>query len=138
MLVSVFDKVSKLKLSRFTAQYSSCNLQNVIFRKAKIMQKRKEQVMYFLRATSEGQSGLFVYQITLKGCRMPQSYHSLWSKNILKICYDTEGKNSRKSRGIVLHYHTTRRSLFSKSSHNSNCSNNYVWLKVLITIFNFQ
>ena len=31
LLVSVFDKVSKPKLSRFRAQYSSCNLQNVIF-----------------------------------------------------------------------------------------------------------
>ena len=48
-LASVFDKVSKPKLYRFTAQYSSCNLQNAIFfRKSKTVQKRKEQVRYFL------------------------------------------------------------------------------------------
>ena len=62
LLISVFDKVFKPKLSRFTAQYSSCNLQNAIFRKAKIVQKRKEQVKYFFRATSRRQSSLFVYQ----------------------------------------------------------------------------
>ena len=39
LLVSVFDKVSEPKLSRFTAQYSSCNLQMPFF--------RKEQVIYF-------------------------------------------------------------------------------------------
>ena len=39
LLVSVYDKVSKPKLSRFTAQYSSCNLQNAIFRKAINVQK---------------------------------------------------------------------------------------------------
>ena len=48
LLVSVLDKVSRLKLSRFTAQYPSCNLQNAIFTKVKIVQKRKEQVTYFL------------------------------------------------------------------------------------------
>ena len=31
LLASVFDKVSKPKLSRFTAQYSSCDLQNAVF-----------------------------------------------------------------------------------------------------------
>ena len=49
LLVSVFDKVSKPKLSRFTTRYSSCSLQNAIFRKAKIVQKQKEQVIHFLR-----------------------------------------------------------------------------------------
>ena len=52
------------------------------FRKAKIVQKRKEQVTYFFRATSGRQSGLFEYQIPLKAYRMP--YHLLKSKNILK------------------------------------------------------
>ena len=36
------------------------------FRKAKIVQKRKEQVIHFLGATGRRQSGLFVYQIILK------------------------------------------------------------------------
>ena len=31
LLVSVFDEVSKPKLSRVTAQYSACNPQNAIF-----------------------------------------------------------------------------------------------------------
>ena len=39
----------------------------------------------------------------------------------------------KKCRGIVLHYRTKHRSLFNKSSHDSNCSNNYVWLNGLIT-----
>ena len=70
LLVSVFDKVSKPKLSRFSAQYM-CSLQNAIFRKAIIVEKRKEQVIYFLRENSRRQSGLFVYQITLEAYRMP-------------------------------------------------------------------
>ena len=41
------------------------------YRKAKIVQKRKEQVVYFLIGTSRRQSGLLVYQITLKAYRMP-------------------------------------------------------------------
>ena len=72
LLFSVFDKVSKPKLSRFTAQIdSSCSLQNAIFREAIIVQKRKEQAIYCLRATGRRQGGLFVYQITLKAYRMP-------------------------------------------------------------------
>ena len=72
LLVSVFDKVSKLKFS-----YLQLNTRRVIckmpfFRKAKIVQKRKEEVIYALKATSRRQSGLFVYQITLKAFRMPQ------------------------------------------------------------------
>ena len=39
----------------------------------------------------------------------------------------------KKCRGIVLHYWTKHGSLFNKSSHDSNCSNNYVWLNGLIT-----
>ena len=31
LLASVFDKVSKANFPRFTAQYSSCDLQNAIF-----------------------------------------------------------------------------------------------------------
>ena len=111
-LVSVFDKVSKPKLFRFTAQHSSCNLQNSIFRKAKIVQKQKEQVIYFLRATSRRQHGLFVCQITLKAyieCLKSQS------KNILKILNWHRRKNSRKRRGVVLHCQTARGSLFNKS-----------------------
>ena len=50
LLDSVFDKVSKPKLSRSTAQYSSCNLQSATVRKAKMMQKRKEQVTYFFES----------------------------------------------------------------------------------------
>ena len=49
------------------------------FRKAQIVQKRKEQVI-FLIATSRRQGDLLVYQITLKTYKMPQSYHSLKSK----------------------------------------------------------
>ena len=98
LLVSVFDMVSKPKLSRFTAQYSSCYLQKChFFRKDKIVQQRKEQVIYFLRATNSRQSGLFMYQITLKAYRMPQSYHSLKSKNILKIFNRYRGKNQEKA-----------------------------------------
>ena len=41
LLVSVFDKLSKPKLSRFTAQYSSCNLQNAIFKKSQNCAKMK-------------------------------------------------------------------------------------------------
>ena len=37
---------------------------------------------------------------------------------------DTEEKVQEKA-GIVLHYQTTRGSLFNKSSHNSNCNSNY-------------
>ena len=49
LMVSVFDKVSKPKLSRFTTQYLSCNLQNAIFRKKpELRKKRKEQVIHFL------------------------------------------------------------------------------------------
>ena len=49
LLVSVFDKVYRQTLSRLTAQYLSCNLKNAIFfRKAQIVQKRKEQVIYLI------------------------------------------------------------------------------------------
>ena len=41
LLVSVFDKVSKPKLSRFAAQYLSCNPQNDIFQKIQICAKTK-------------------------------------------------------------------------------------------------
>ena len=84
-LVSVFDKVSKPKLARFIAQYSSCNLQNAIFSKRKNCAKMKGTSHIFFRATSRTQSRLFVYQIILKPKRMLLSYHSLKSKNILKI-----------------------------------------------------
>ena len=40
-LVFVFDKVSKRKLSRFTVQYSSCNLKNVMFWKSQNCAKAK-------------------------------------------------------------------------------------------------
>ena len=53
------------------------------FRKAKNVQKRKEQALYFLRATSRRQSGLFLYQITLNAYRIPLGYHSLKSKLLL-------------------------------------------------------
>ena len=56
------------------------------------MQKRKEKVIYLLRATSRRQSGLFVHQITLKTYRMPESYHSLKSMNILKNLKLTQRK----------------------------------------------
>ena len=69
------------------------------FRKDKIVQKQKEQVIYFFKATSRRQSGLFVNQITLKGYRMPQSYHSLKSKNILKSATDNRGKKLKKKPG---------------------------------------
>ena len=50
LLVSLFDKVSESKLSRFTTQYSWWyTLQNAIFKKARIVQKRKGQVIYFLK-----------------------------------------------------------------------------------------
>ena len=64
LLVSVFDKVSKPKLSRFTAQHSSCNLQNAIFYKSQNC--AKEEVRQFFRATIRRPSGLFVYHISLK------------------------------------------------------------------------
>ena len=85
LLVSVFDKVSKPKLSRFMAQSHRIICNMPCFRNAKIVQKRKEQVIYFFRVTSRRQRGLFVYQITLKTFRMRQSYHSLKFNNILKI-----------------------------------------------------
>ena len=85
LLVSVFDKVSKPRLSRFTPYYLLCNLPNAIFQKSQYCAKRKETSHTFFRATSRRQSGLFVYQITMKTYKMPQSYHSLKSKNILKI-----------------------------------------------------
>ena len=71
LLVFVFDRVSKTKFFRFTTQYLSCNLQNDIFRKAKVVRKRKEEVICTLRAAGRKQSDLFVYQITLKTYRMP-------------------------------------------------------------------
>ena len=49
-------------------------------KKATIVQKRKEQVVYFLKASSRRQNGLFIYQIMLKACRIPRSYHSLKSE----------------------------------------------------------
>ena len=139
LLVSVFDKVSKSKLFRFTAQYSSCNLQNAIFWKSQNCAKTKATSHIFLRATSMRQSGLFVYQITLKAYRMLQSYHLINSENIFKIFNWHKGKISRKIRGMVLHCQTTHGSLFNKSSHYINCSSNYVWLNAMITFcFNFQ
>ena len=72
-----------------------------LLRKAKIVQKRKEQVIYFLRAASRQLGGLFVYQITLKAYRMPKSYHSLKSGSILTIS-DTEKKNREKARKSYL------------------------------------
>ena len=48
LLVSVFDKVSKSKLSRFTAEYSSCNLQNAIFlRKPKCAKMKGTSHIFF-------------------------------------------------------------------------------------------
>ena len=71
LLVSVFDKVSKPRVSRFTAQHFSRNLKNAIFfRKSKLcINERNES--YIFRATSRRQSGLLVYQITLKAYKMP-------------------------------------------------------------------
>ena len=45
VLASVFDKVSKTKLSGFTVQYSSCNPQNAIILKSQNC--AKEQVIFF-------------------------------------------------------------------------------------------
>ena len=63
------------------------------------MQKRKEQVIYYLRATSWRQNGPIVYQITLKTYKMPQSYHSLKSENILKIFLLTQREKIKKKPG---------------------------------------
>ena len=47
--------------SPILVMYSAKTSKMSFFRKAKIVQKRNEQVVYFLRATSRRQSGLFVY-----------------------------------------------------------------------------
>ena len=67
--------------------------------KPKLCKKRKEQVVYVLRATSRRQSDFFVYQITLKGYRIPLSYHLLKCKNITKICNCHRGKNVKEKPG---------------------------------------
>ena len=60
-----------------TGQIDTCIIfKKSFFRKAKIVQKQKEQDIIFFRAASRRQHGLFVYQITAKAYRMPQSYHS--------------------------------------------------------------
>ena len=48
LLVFVFDKVFKPKLSRFTAQNSSYNLQNANFLKVKTVQDRRNKSYSFL------------------------------------------------------------------------------------------
>ena len=67
LIVSLSDKEFKptCKLSRITAQYSLCSLQNASFRTAITVQAQMEQVI-FLRATRGIQGGLFVYQLTLR------------------------------------------------------------------------
>ena len=45
------------------------------------------------------QSGLFVYQITLKVYRMLQSYHSLKSENVSKILKLTQRKKIPEKEG---------------------------------------
>ena len=105
LLVSVFDKVSKLKLS-----YLQLNTRRVIckmpfLRKAKIVQKRKEKVIYALKATSRRQSGLFVYQITLKAFRMPQelTLSDVFIRSILKILsHGGLRRSSNPARQILL------------------------------------
>ena len=76
LLVSVLYKVYKLLLSKFTAQYSSCNLQNAIFWKSQNFAKMKGTGYIFFRETSRRQSGMFVYQITLKAYSPTE-----WCKN---------------------------------------------------------
>ena len=85
LLVSKFDKVSNPNSPDLQPNTRRVICKMSFFRKAKTVQNRKEQVIYFFRATSRSQGGLFVYQITLKTYRIPQSYHFLKSKNILKI-----------------------------------------------------
>ena len=78
LLVFVFDKVSKSKLSRFTSQYSLCNLQNAICsEKPRLCRNERNKSYIFLRETSRRQSSLFVYETTPKIYRMPKSYHLL-------------------------------------------------------------
>ena len=66
LLVSVFDKVPKQNSPDLQPNTRRVIHKMPFFRKAKIVQKQKEQVIYFLRANSRRQGGLFVYEITLK------------------------------------------------------------------------
>ena len=116
------------------------------FRRAKLCKNERNNIFYFvylchiffLRATSRKQSGLLVYQITLKTYGIPWSYYLLKSESNFK---ETEGKIREKAGASYFGYQTTPGSLFNKSSHSSNCGNNYVWLMTLSLItfsFNFQ
>ena len=80
LLVSVLDKVPKPNIRRVICKMP-------FLRKAKIVQKRKEEVIHFLEQLVGDKVGCSCTKLQKGTYRMPQSYNSLKSDNILKIFY---------------------------------------------------
>ena len=123
LLVSVFDKVSNPNSPDLqpNTRHVICKMP-FFFWKAEIVQKRKEQAIYFLQQLVGDKVVCSCTELHWKPVECLRVITRWIIITFWKSLTYTEEKWSRKSQGIVLHYQTTRASLFNKSSHTSNCS----------------